>query len=64
MKLTLNYYPPQRPIQTTKDLVGFWDKVFGSKKELAGRYPAPWPDNPRLAQATKYTKREPTYLGH
>lgn len=60
MKLTLQLLSPsQRPIQTTKDLVGFWDKTYLEvKKELAGRYPKhPWPDNPRLAQATKYTKK-------
>ncbi|MBK8397205.1 MAG: ATP-dependent helicase HrpB [Leptospiraceae bacterium] len=52
--------PSQRPIQITKDLVGFWDRTYIEvKKELAGRYPRhPWPDNPRLAVATKYTKKK------
>lgn len=51
--------PSQRPIQITKDIVGFWDRTYLEvKKELAGRYPRhPWPDNPRTAIATKFTKR-------
>lgn len=60
IKLTLQLLSPsQRPIQITKDLAGFWDKTYLEvKKELAGRYPRhPWPENPRLAQATKFTKK-------
>ncbi len=51
--------PSQRPIQITKDLEGFWDRTYLEvKKELAGRYPRhPWPDNPREAVATKFTKK-------
>jgi ATP-dependent helicase HrpB len=52
--------PSQRPIQITKDIVGFWDRTYLEvKKELAGRYPRhPWPDNPRTAIATKFTKKK------
>lgn len=59
--LTLHLLSPsQRPIQITKDIVGFWDRTYIEvKKELAGRYPRhPWPDNPRTAIATKFTKRK------
>ena len=52
--------PSQRPIQITKDLAGFWERTYLEvKKELAGRYPRhPWPDNPKEAQATKFTKKK------
>ena len=51
--------PSQRPIQVTRDIAGFWDRTYLEvKKELAGRYPRhPWPDNPRSAIATKFTKK-------
>ncbi|QIK78284.1 ATP-dependent helicase HrpB [Sphingomonas piscis] len=51
--------PAGRPIQTTRDLPGFW---LGSWREVAremrGRYPRhPWPDDPASASATLRTKR-------
>jgi len=51
--------PSKRPIQITKDLAGFWDRTYIEvKKELAGRYPKhPWPDNPKEAIATRFTKK-------
>lgn len=51
--------PAQRPIQMTRDLVGFWRGSYGEvKKELKGRYPKHyWPDDPATAQATKKTKK-------
>ncbi|RDE08654.1 ATP-dependent helicase HrpB [Pelagibacterium lacus] len=50
--------PAHRPIQTTRDLPGFWR---GSWKEVArdlkGRYPRHyWPDDPLAAQATNRAK--------
>jgi ATP-dependent helicase HrpB len=51
--------PAGRPIQTTKDLPGFW---LGSwrdvAKDMRGRYPKhPWPDDPAAAPPTLRTKR-------
>jgi ATP-dependent helicase HrpB len=51
--------PAGRPIQTSRDLPGFW---AGSWKEVAremrGRYPRhPWPDDPATAPPTLRTKR-------
>jgi len=50
--------PAHRPIQTTRDLPGFWR---GSWKDVArdmrGRYPRhPWPDDPIHAQPTARAK--------
>lgn len=51
--------PAHRPIQMTRDLVGFWNGSYHEvKKELKGRYPKHyWPDDPRTAQATNRTKK-------
>ena len=40
--------PAHRPIQTTRDLPGFWAGSWSEvKKEMKGRYPRHlWPDNP------------------
>jgi ATP-dependent helicase HrpB len=51
--------PAGRPIQTTRDLPGFWS---GSWREVArdmrGRYPRhPWPDDPASAAPTLKSKR-------
>jgi ATP-dependent helicase HrpB len=51
--------PPGRPIQTTKDLPGFWAGSWAAvAKEMRGRYPRhPWPDDPAAANATLRTKK-------
>ena len=51
--------PPGRPIQTTKDLPGFWAGSWAAvAKEMRGRYPRhPWPDDPAAASATLRTKK-------
>lgn len=50
--------PAGRPIQTTKDLPGFWAGSWAAvAKEMRGRYPRhPWPDDPAGANATLRTK--------
>ncbi|WP_321163192.1 ATP-dependent helicase C-terminal domain-containing protein, partial [Sphingomonas sp. Leaf412] len=50
--------PAGRPIQTTRDLPGFWRGSWGAvAKEMRGRYPRhPWPDDPAAAAATLRTK--------
>lgn len=51
--------PAGRPIQTTRDLPGFWAGNWRDvAKEMRGRYPRhPWPDDPASASATLRTKR-------
>jgi len=51
--------PAGRPIQTTKDLPGFWAGSWAAvAKEMRGRYPKhPWPDDPARAVPTLRTKR-------
>ncbi len=51
--------PAGRPIQTTRDLPGFWAGSWTAvAKEMRGRYPRhPWPDDPAAASATLRTKR-------
>jgi ATP-dependent helicase HrpB len=51
--------PAGRPIQTTRDLPGFWAGSWSAvAKEMRGRYPRhPWPDDPAGASATLRTKR-------
>ncbi|WP_343520433.1 ATP-dependent helicase HrpB [Sphingomonas sp.] len=50
--------PAGRPIQTTRDLPGFWKGSWADvAKEMRGRYPRhPWPDDPAAASATLRTK--------
>ncbi len=50
--------PAHRPIQTTRDLPGFWRGSWKDvQKDLRGRYPRhPWPDDPLAAQATSRAK--------
>lgn len=50
--------PARRPIQTTRDLPGFWRGSWKDvAKDLRGRYPRhPWPDDPITAAATNRAK--------
>ena len=50
--------PAHRPIQTTRDLPGFWRGSWKDvAKDLKGRYPRhPWPDDPVAAPATSRAK--------
>ncbi|WNO53931.1 ATP-dependent helicase HrpB [Stakelama saccharophila] len=51
--------PAGRPIQTTRDLPGFWAGSWAAvAKEMRGRYPKhPWPDDPAAAPPTLRTKK-------
>jgi len=50
--------PAGRPVQTTTDLVGFWDNSYADvRKDMRGRYPKhPWPEDPRHADPTLRAK--------
>lgn len=50
--------PAHRPIQTTRDLPGFWRGSWADvRADMRGRYPKHvWPDNPLLAAATARAK--------
>jgi ATP-dependent helicase HrpB len=51
--------PAGRPIQTTRDLPGFWKGSWAAvAKEMRGRYPRhPWPEDPAAADPTLKTKK-------
>jgi ATP-dependent helicase HrpB len=51
--------PAGRPIQTTRDLPGFWKGSWADvAREMRGRYPRhPWPDDPAAADPTLRTKK-------
>ncbi|WCT74927.1 ATP-dependent helicase HrpB [Sphingomonas naphthae] len=51
--------PAGRPIQTTRDLPGFWAGSWAAvAREMRGRYPRhPWPDDPTVADPTLRTKK-------
>ncbi|TDK30441.1 ATP-dependent helicase HrpB [Rhizobium deserti] len=51
--------PAHRPIQTTRDLSGFWAGSWKDvRAEMRGRYPRhPWPENP--AEAVPTTRAKP-----
>lgn len=44
--------PSQRPVQTTQDLAGFWERLYPQlRKELSRRYPRhAWPEDPFQAE--------------
>lgn len=50
--------PAHRPIQTTRDLPGFWRGSWADvRADMRGRYPRHvWPENPLLATATARAK--------
>lgn len=57
--------PAGRPIQTTRDLPGFWAGSWTAiAKEMRGRYPKhPWPEDPAAANPTLRTKKADARIG-
>ena len=51
--------PAHRPVQVTRDLLGFWRGSYkDARADLRGRYPKhPWPEDPLHAPATRRAKR-------
>ena len=50
--------PARRPVQTTRDLPGFWRGSWKEvRTEMRGRYPRhPWPEDPVTAPPTTRAK--------
>lgn len=54
--------PAHRPVQTTRDLPGFWRGSYAAVRiDMKGRYPKhPWPEDPVAAEATRRAKPKGT----